>query len=72
MNNVQSLPILFDSRSANLARVCLTLAKTDSKPASQSRNHGKAADAQLKRHPLTFLSLTKCYARRDCAMIQSP
>ena len=57
MNKPQSHLISLDSRSAGLARVCLALAKTDSKAAWQCR-HQKNYRADLNRHPLAFLSLT--------------
>jgi hypothetical protein len=72
MNKTQSHLISFDSRSAGLARVCLALAKTDSKAAWQCRKHGKATGAYLYSLPLALPSLTRCHARRGCAIIQSP
>jgi hypothetical protein len=72
MNMAPSHRISLDSRSADVARVCLTLAKTDSKAPWQCCNHGKDIAADLNHHPLTVLSSNKAPARPDCAMIQSP
>ena len=72
MNKAQSHLISFDFRSSGSARVCLALAKTDSEAAWQCRNQGKAIGADLNRHPLTILSLTRRHARPGCAMLQSP
>jgi hypothetical protein len=72
MNQAQSHPISFDSRSSDLARVCLALAKTNSKAAWLRRHHRKATGADLNRHPLGILSLPKCDAPPSCARIQSP
>jgi hypothetical protein len=72
MNKTQSHLISFDSRSAGLARVCLALAKTDSRAACHSRNQGKAIGTDLNRHPLAIFSLARCHARPAGAMIQSP
>jgi hypothetical protein len=54
MNKAQSRPISFDSRSTDLARVCLALAKTDSKAGWQCHHHRKAIGADLNRHPLAL------------------
>ena len=72
MNQSPSYPISMDSRSAGLARVCLVLAETESKARSQCRNQGKTIGANLNRHPLAILSLTKHHARPGCASLQSP
>ena len=72
MNKIPSPLSSCDSRSAGLARVCLALAKTNSKAAWQCRNQGKTIGADLNRHPLAFLSLTGAMPALDCAMLQSP
>lgn len=72
MNKTQSHFISCDSRSAGFASVRLALPKTGSEAAWQCRNQGKAIGADLNRHPLTALSLTRCHARPGCAMLQSP
>ena len=72
MNKPQSHLISFDSRSAGLARVCLAPAKTGSEAAWQCRNQGKAIAADLNRHPLAILSLTKRPARRALRHVTIP
>jgi hypothetical protein len=63
MNKAPSHLSALDSRSAGLARVCLALAKTDSRAACQCRNQGKTIGADLNRHPLAILFLTTRHAR---------
>jgi hypothetical protein len=72
MNKAPSRLISFGFRSAGLARVCLALAKPDSKAAWQCRNQEKAIGADLNRHPLTISSSARRHGRPGCATIQSP
>jgi len=67
MNQALWHRISFDFRSADLARVCLALAKT----AWQCRNQGKAIGADLNRHPLAILSFPGAM-RAGLGRIQSP
>jgi len=54
-----SHPSSFDSPSAGLVRVCLALAKTDSKAAWQDRNREKTIGADLNRHPAAIQALAR-------------
>jgi hypothetical protein len=72
MNKTQSHLISLDSRSAGLARVCLALAKTDSKAAWQVTIRETLSAPISTCHPLAILSLTRRHARLGCAIIQSP
>jgi hypothetical protein len=72
MNKAPSHLSWCDSRSADLARVCLALPKTGSETVWQCRNRRKAIGADLNQHPLAVLSLPRRHARPDCARLQSP
>jgi len=64
MNKAPSHLSWCDSRSADLARVCLALPKTGSEAAWQCRNRRKAIGADLNQHPLgpTIATAAPCSA----------
>lgn len=72
MNKAPSPLILFDSRSAGLARVRLALAKTDSETPWQRPIQQKAIGAHLNGHPSPILSLQRHRSRPGRATLPSP
>jgi hypothetical protein len=72
MNQSQSHPISFDSRSAGLAQVCLAAPATRSKAAWRYCHEGKPIAADLNRRPLAVALLTMRHAPRRCIVLQSP